>query len=130
MPSHFFMALLLALFVYTPDKTLRRYGGAEREWHLVALKGKTFDGRATIQFPRRNVITGQGPCNRFSSTNITPYPWFDAGPVAATRMACPALPDETAFFEALENATIAVIEGDTLTLSDEDTALLVFKARD
>ncbi|MFK7836076.1 MAG: META domain-containing protein [Sulfitobacter sp.] len=130
MPSHAIMALLLALFVYTPDETVRRYGAADRSWHLVELRGSAFEAQATIAFPRRNVITGQAPCNRYTSSNITPYPWFDAGPIAATRMACPDLADESAFFKALEEATQAIVEGDTLTFSDETSTLLIFKARD
>ena len=130
MPSHLIIALLLMFTVYQPDETLRRYGAAGHEWHLVTLHGAAFDAHATLTFPRRNVVTGKGPCNRFQTTNSTPYPWITFGPIAATRRVCPELDAETAFFAALETASIVVIEGDTMTLSDEEKPLMVFKARD
>ena len=109
---------------------MRRYGAAGHEWHLITLQDAPFDARATIRFPRRNIVEGEGPCNRFRSTNTTPYPWIELGPIAATRRACPDLAAEGAFFEALEAASVVVIDGDTMTLSDEEQPLMVFKARD
>ena len=130
MPSHVILAVILALTVWQPDETLRRYGAADHEWHLEMLRGTPFNARATITFPARNRIVGMAPCNSYSSTNIMPYPWIELGPIAATRRACPDLDAEAAYFDALRAARVAVVEGDTLTLSDEDTPLLVFKARD
>lgn len=130
MPSHLIIAALLYLTVWQPDETLRRYGGEGIVWEVTTLKGQPFEAEATLTFPRRNVIVGQGPCNRFQSTNTTPYPWFKAGPIAATRMACPALDTEYAFFAALNQATIAVIADRTLTFSTDETELIVLKARD
>ena len=130
MPTHVILALILAFTVLQPDETIRRYGGADHVWHLQTLNGAPFTANATLTFPSRNVIAGQAPCNRFNSSNTTPYPWFEATPIVATRRACPELPDEIAFFKALEMATIAVIDGGTLTFSADDTELLVFKALD
>ena len=130
MPSHLIIALLLMFTVLQPDETLRRYGAAGHTWHLETLRGAPFTARATLTFPRRNVVEGEGPCNRFHATNTTPYPWIDLGPIAATRRACPELDAEAAFFSALEAATVVVIEGDTMTLSDENDVLLIFRARD
>ncbi|MEP5729081.1 MAG: META domain-containing protein [Sulfitobacter sp.] len=130
MPGHIVLVALLTLFIFPPDETLRRYGASDRDWHLTQMHGEPFEGRATIAFPERNAITGQGPCNRYTSTNITPYPWFEAGPIVATRRACPDLSDESAFFKALEDATLAIVDGDVLTFADDTTDLLIFKARD
>lgn len=130
MPSHIILAAILMLTVFQPDETLRRYGAADRDWHLVTLRDAPFDADATISFPKRNQITGEGPCNRYNTTNSTPYPWIEVGPVAATRRACPDLKAESAYFDALRSARIVVIEGDTMTMSDENLPLLVFKARD
>lgn len=130
MPSHVIMAVILMLAVFPPDETLRRYGAADREWHLVTLEGAPFKATATITFPKRTQITGQGPCNRYHATNSTPYPWIEVGPIASTRMACPELKAESAYFTALRAARVVVIEGDTMTMSAEEQPLLVFKARE
>lgn len=130
MPSHLIIALMLMLTVFRPDETLRRYGAADITWQVETLRGVPFDAHATISFPRRDKVVGSGPCNRFTSTNTTPYPWIELGPIAATRSACPDLIAEQRFFEALRKARIAVIEDDRLILSTESNELLVFKARD
>lgn len=130
MPSHAVLLLILMFTVFQPDETLRRYGGADRLWTLETLSGAPFPAKATLTFPARNMVAGTGPCNSFHSTNVTPYPWIAFGPIAATRRACPDLAAEQLYFNALAQATIAVIDGNTLTLSNEDTDLLVFKARD
>lgn len=130
MPTHLILALILAFTVLQPDETVRRYGAADRIWHVVTLSGAPFPATAKLTFPSRNVIAGEAPCNSFRTTNTTPYPWIEVGPIAATRRACPDLPAEQAFFAALEAARTVVIEGDTMTLSDEQMPLMVLKARD
>lgn len=130
MPTHLILALILAFTVLQPDETLRRYGAADHTWHLETLNGTPFGAEASLTFPSRNVITGKGPCNIFRTTNITPYPWIEVGPIAATRRACPDLSAEQAFFAALEAARTVVIKDGVMTLSDEDRPLMVFKARD
>jgi heat shock protein HslJ len=130
MPSHLILALILGLTILQPDETLRSYGGGAHEWHLITLNGTEFDGTATLTFPTRNRIAGQAPCNRYNSRNAAPYPWIEIEEIAATRRACPDLQAETAYFAALKAVNVAVIDGDTLTLSDEEHPLLVFKHRD
>lgn len=107
MPSDVILALILMMTVWQPDETLRRYGAADREWVLITLNGADFPATATIGFPARSQIAGQGPCNSYTSTNTTPYPWIEIGPIAATRRACPQLQAEAAFFDALRAARIA-----------------------
>lgn len=130
MPTQLILALILTFTVLQPDETLRRYGAAGKTWHLEVLQGSPFDPAMTLSFPSRNILAGQGPCNSFRATNTTPYPWIRVGPIATTRRACPDLQAETAAFAALRAARIVVIEGDTMTLSDEEKPLMVFKARD
>lgn len=130
MPSHLFTALILMLTVFPPDETLRRYGAADTTWQVETLRGVPFDADATITFPRRDKVAGSGPCNSFTSTNTTPYPWIELGPIAATRSACADLIAEQRFFEALRKARIAVIQEGRLILSTETNELLVFKARE
>lgn len=130
MPTHVILALLSILLNSFPDETLRRYGAADRTWELTTLNGTAFAPKATITFPERNRVAGQGPCNRYFSSNTTPYPWFELGPIVATRRSCPDTQEEQAFFQALEAAQTAIIEGDRLTLSTDDMPTLVFTARD
>lgn len=131
MPSHL---LILALFFWAADRpveTIYRYGGADHDWQLTQLRGADFTGTASITFPGATEIAGNGPCNSYSAQNILPYPWFKTGPIRATRMACPDLKQESAFFDALDDADLAIVEGDTLILSTEaGETLLIFKAAD
>ena len=46
-----------------------------------------------------------------------------------TRRACPELPEETAFFKALEQMTLAEVVGETLILSNTEGGEMVFEAR-
>ncbi|KIN65266.1 META domain containing protein [Sulfitobacter noctilucae] len=126
---HLLLSTLMIAHTLQPDETVWRYGGADREWHLVSLHGDPFDAKATLTFPARHEVAGRGPCNSFRSTNRTPYPWIKLGPIMATRRACPELQAETAYFKALSLASVVVIDGDTLTLSDEEKSLMIFKAR-
>lgn len=112
------------------DETLRAYGAADKIWQVVELHGAAFAATATIAFPEEGRIRGKGPCNGYSATQDVPYPWFKAGPILATRMACPALAAESAYFNALSAATLSEVAGNTLILSNEDAVLLVFKSAD
>jgi heat shock protein HslJ len=50
------------------------------------------------------------------------------GPLATTRMACPAMPTETAFLKALEATTRYEVSGSSLTLYGADTAVARLEA--
>ncbi|MBJ6146233.1 META domain-containing protein [Hymenobacter sp. BT559] len=66
---------------------------------------------------RTGAAEGQGSCNRFRSTaatDSTSHLVFT--PLMSTRMACPALPTEQAFTQALATAHSFRISGDTLRL--------------
>jgi heat shock protein HslJ len=130
MLTHWLIAAALITVASDNDTSLRVYAGADSTWVLTELRGEPVAARATMQFPEAGVIAGQAPCNRYRAALLVPYPWFDSGPVAATRMACPDLAAEKAFFQALEAATLSEIRDDTLILSDDDTVLMVFKADD
>lgn len=110
------------------NETVRAYGGADRVWTLKLLNGANFPARATLTFPKEGEIAGQGPCNRYFGAMKAPYPWFEAGRIGSTRMACPEMAAETAFLSALATATLSEIAGDTLILSNVDGLEMVFKA--
>ncbi|KEJ91010.1 META domain-containing protein [Sulfitobacter donghicola] len=127
-PLVIFTLILASLSACRADESVRAYGGADQVWTLKELNGASFPATATLTFPKAGEIAGQGPCNRYFGALSAPYPWFKAGPIGSTRMACPNLPAETAFLKALEAATISEVAGDTLVLSNTDGLEMVFKA--
>ncbi|MCX7566776.1 META domain-containing protein [Sulfitobacter sp. F26169L] len=126
----FAVVLLTALSACKGDETVRAYGGADHVWTLKELGGATFPAKATLTFPKAGEIAGEGPCNRYFGALKTPYPWFDAGPIGSTRVACPEMTAETAFLAALESATLSEVAGDTLVLSNTEGLVMVFKSSD
>jgi len=88
-----------------------------------------FTSRATIAFPKEGEVVGQAPCNRYFATQTVPYPWFALSGIGATRMACPELEAESAFFAALEDMSLVEIVGPTLILTNEAGREMVFEAR-
>ncbi len=71
------------------------------DWHLVGLEGRDVAWTASLRF-EADKVTGKAPCNRFFGTNAATLPAVSFGAVGATRMACPDLDAETAFFAALQ----------------------------
>lgn len=126
------MRILIALLMFTLtgckyDETISGYVDQRAEWVLVELDGKPFSARATITFPSKGRIAGQAPCNRYSTTQSAPRPWFEAGPVMSTKMACPDLAAEHRFFKALGEMTLVDVFGNVLVLSNETGREMVFK---
>lgn len=119
---------LLGLDMCQTDETVAGYGAADRVWQLAELDGARFPARATLSFPEPGKIAGEAPCNRYSGVMVTPYPWFDAGQIVSTRMACPELAQEAAFLAALAAMTLSEVSGDVLILRDEDGREMVFTA--
>jgi len=122
------IAGLLGLSQCGADETVAGYGGAGRVWTLTELNGAPFDARATLTFPEDGKISGQAACNGFSGPMTAPYPWFEVGDMIVTRMACPDLDKETAYLQALGQATQSEVADDTLILSNDDGLEMVFKA--
>ena len=112
------------------DETVAAYGGAGQVWRVVELDGTPFSAQATLTFPERGVIAGMAPCNRYTAQMDTPYPWFEAGPVSATKLHCPAHQSETIFFAALSAMTLVEVLGDTLILSTPEGRSIILKSGD
>jgi heat shock protein HslJ len=113
-------AWVLLLAACARDETIYAYGGGGGNWQVQSLNGTEFAATASLQFGPKGEVTGQGPCNRFSTLQTVPYPWIDFGPVVVTRMACPDLGSEQEFLRVLERITIGIVTGDTLTLSNDE----------
>lgn len=126
------MRILVTLLIFTLagcnyDETISGYVDQRAEWRLVELDGNPFPANATIAFPSKSRIAGQGPCNRYSATQSAPRPWFEAGPVMSTKMACAELAEEQLFFKALAEMTLVDVLGNILVLSNDAGREMVFK---
>ena len=119
---------LLGIEACTPDETLRAYGGGTRTWQLVELNGEEYSALATLTFPERGRIAGQGPCNSYNADLTVPYPWFGAEKLVSTRRTCPDQAAENAFLTALQNASLSEVAGDMMILSNTEDLLMVFTA--
>ena len=119
----------LALSACAGDETLSAYAPEGAEYRLVEVDGAAFPARATLRLGANGAVSGEAPCNGFSTRILVPYPWFELGPIAATRRACPELEAETAFFAALSAMTISEASGPVLILSNTDGGQMVFEAR-
>ena len=126
-----FIAATALLFVMAckGDETVAKYGARGKIWQLVELDNQTYQARAQIEFGKDGQVTGHAPCNRFSTTQTAPYPWFKLGPLAATKMACRDLVSETAFFKALAEMSLSEVSATTLILSNDAGRVMVFKAQ-
>lgn len=109
------------------DETLTGYGAAERVWVLQSIDGTAFSAHAELAFPEAGKIAGRGPCNSFSAEQSSPYPWFEAGGIHATRMACPELEQEAVFFKALGAMSLSEVGPEILILSTDTGREMIFK---
>ncbi|WP_298298093.1 META domain-containing protein [uncultured Litoreibacter sp.] len=122
-------ALLLPLFLgfCQGDETLTGHGAAEKVFTLRSINGEPFNARATITFPEEGKIAGQGPCNSYSAIQEVPYPWFKAGPILATKRACPDLDAESLYFKTLSDMTLSEVSGIHLILSTAEGEKMEFE---
>lgn len=92
-------------------------------WKLVELDGKPYDARAVATLTDDGRITGQAPCNSFNASYTGHWPDLRFQPAATTRMACPDLAAESAFFGALAKVDHAAHDQGTLLLTGPGTSL-------
>jgi len=124
------LPLLLALGGCLKDETVSAYGGAGKIWKLQDIGGQTVAWPATLEFPARGQIAGTAPCNSYTASMNTPYPWFEIRDLVTTKRTCPAQAAETRFLAALGAATLVEVSGNVLILSGNGTAEMVFSAGD
>lgn len=111
----------------TGDETLRTYAQADAVYVLQSLDDAPFPARATLEFTQAGKIGGQAPCNSYFATQTVPYPWFEVGPIGATRRACAELDQEARYFDALSAMQFSESLGDTLILSNDAGREMVFQ---
>ncbi len=122
------MGLALLALAGCRDESVAGYGALGTDWRLIEIDRKPVTAPVTLRFSDKGAITGEAPCNSYFGTQTAPYPWFSLKDVAATRRACPALDQETAYLQALTSMTLSEVAGDTLILSNEAGREMVFKA--
>lgn len=122
-----FLILALTMTACKADETISGYTDADAIWELVEINGGSPQSTITLTFPEKGKIAGRAPCNRYFGTQTKPLPWFQTGPIASTKMACPNLDEEQVYFQTLEKSSLAEITKTTLILSNDTGPLLTFK---
>jgi heat shock protein HslJ len=105
------------------------------EWRLVDIGGQPSPaGADSTRHPGFTLLAegrkvqGSAGCNRMTGTYQLDGKRLKFGPLATTRMACPAMQTETAFLKALEATTRYEVSGSSLTLYGADTAVARLEA--
>ena len=105
------------------------------EWRLVDIGGQPSPAGADSTRPpgftllaEGRKVQGSAGCNRMTGTYQLDGQKLKFGPLATTRMACPAMQTETAFLMALEATTRYEVYGSSLTLYGADTAVARLEA--
>lgn len=99
-------------------------------WQLRALDGADYAATAILQLDPDGRLSGRAPCNSFGGMATIAGTGFRTGPIRATRMACPELREEQAFFSALADMTAIQTDGETLSLSNAAGRSMVFTPAD
>ena len=126
---HFLLpTLLLSLFLSAcfKDETISGQAEASDTWILRSLNGKTVPSRITLTFPEKGVIAGQAACNTYRAVQTAPLPWFEIGPIRATKRACDGLALEQEYLEVLAKMTLIELKQTTLLLSSDTGQYLEF----
>jgi heat shock protein HslJ len=106
-------------------------------WTLAAYQDGTTsvpvpEGVSAVAVFAGGTVSGHGPVNSYSGPyKVTGDDGIAIGPIASTMMAGPAkaMKVETAYFTALEAAKSYRVNGDQLTLADDEgTTLLTFRS--
>lgn len=125
----FVLPLMTWLAPYFADETISGYADPTATYALQEVNGTPATIRATITFPQEGKVAGSGPCNQYTAEQSAPYPWFELGPIAATRRACPDLAAESAYFALLPTMSLIEVSGTVLILSNPDGGMMVFRAQ-
>ena len=126
--KNFWLLAVIGLSACREDETVSGYLDDHTRFTLQSLNGAPFIPEATIDLSKTGQVTGRAPCNTYSANQTALYPWFNLGPIAATKAACPALDQEQKFFSVLGRATLVEVAGKTLILSNTDGVELIFQA--
>lgn len=95
------------------------------DWHLVGMEGQEVPWEASLRFDG-DKVSGKAPCNRYFGTNAVPLPGLGLGMMGATKMACPDLEAEAAFFETLQVMQRVELDQDHLYLIGPEGRIIEF----
>ena len=120
--------LISALFLSAcfKDETISGQTEASDTWVLQSLNGKSVPTHITLTFPEKGSIAGQAPCNAYGAAQTAPLPWFEIGPIRATKRACGALAVEREYLATLAKMTLIERKETTLLLSANNGQYLEF----
>lgn len=121
------LVLLAVLAGCQGDESISAYATVNGDYAIVSLDGAPFEG-ATINVSEAGKVTGKAHCNTYFADQTAVYPWFELGPIGATRMACPNLASEAQFLAALREMTLVEALDRTLILSNTAGHEMVFQA--
>ena len=122
-----FLTLPALLAAHLKDETISGYADPAASYQLEAINDAPYPATATITFPAQGRIIGTAPCNHYSASQSAPYPWFEPGPIAATKRACPDLAAEAEFFAALSRMTLVEVVGPHLLLTNDADEIMAFR---
>lgn len=125
----YFLTIPILLVAYLKDETISGYVDQSASFQLVEINGTPFTTIATLSFPEQGQISGQTPCNSYTATQTAPYPWFEIGPIAATRTTCQDFGQETEYFETLARMTLIEALADVVILRNDENEEMLFRAR-
>lgn len=100
-------------------------------WLLTEINGAAPVGEQTptLEFVEPGRVAGTGGCNRYFGGFSQDGTTVSFGQMGSTKMACPqdgVMEQEQAFLNLLSRITSFSLAGDTLTLTADDGATLVF----
>ncbi|MEJ2501504.1 MAG: META domain-containing protein [Campylobacterales bacterium] len=105
---------------------------ADTRWELAQIAGGdvAVTGRAWLRISDQEGfhVEGSGGCNTFAGPLRVSGETVTIGPLISTRMACPDMQEEQAFFHALGQVDGYRLEGETLLLLRDDAWKLRLKA--
>ena len=87
------------------------------DWVLTHVDGAAVGYSATLSLSQAGQVTGQAPCNRYFADVVQDGAAFTLGPIGATKMACPQMAEEAAYFQVLQGIEFAQAGQGTLTLT-------------
>ena len=119
----FFCAALSLTACVSPALSGDEIAGVD--WHLVGLEGQEIGWTASLRF-EGDKVAGKAPCNRWFGTNAAALPTVAIVGIGATKMACPDLAAESAYFEALQAMQRAELDQDHLFLIGPEGRIMEF----
>lgn len=109
----------------------------DKIWVATVVNDQAFPFRAWAKFEQNEkeelVVSGEAPCNAFNGpffVGSTMGGAFQAGPLAVTRRACPAMEAEQLFLQVFTEAHGAEIREGKLRLDGEQGTMMIFEAAD